>query len=252
MKPGEVDFYDHSYVKEQAPKWQRFLHTYFRSKIVGIENCPNTPFLAVGNHSGGIMIPDTLVWLSAYHNSNRTPPLLTLAHDGFFDMYPQKIKIWASKFGAVRAQEENALEGLRKGYAVQVYPGGDFDACRPFSMRNKIEFAGRKGYVELAKKAKVPIVPIVSHGAHSSLLILRSGKRLAKMLGVDTSLRLKTFPISMSVPWGLWVGPLPGYIPLPTKITIEVCPPISFQGNIETIDRNVRTVMQSCLDRRCA
>jgi hypothetical protein len=31
-------------------------------------------------------------------------------------------------------------------------------------------------------------------------------------LGVDRSRRLKSFPISLSIPWGLWVGPLPGYV----------------------------------------
>ena len=125
------------------------------------------------------------------------------------------------------------------------------DACRPFGMRNRIEFAGRTGYVKLAQQAGVPIVPIVSHGAHNSLVVLRSGKRLAKMLGVNRSLRLQTFPITLSIPFGLWIGPLPGYIPYPTRITIQICPPISSEGDILEIDKKVRTTMQQTLKRMC-
>jgi len=243
--------YDPDYVRAKAPIWKRRLHRYFRAQINGIENCPHTPFLAVGNHSGGILIPDTLIWLSAYHEAQREPPLLTLAHDAFFTMYPTKISRWAKRFGAIRAHHTQALHALKQGYAVQVYPGGDDDACRPFSKRNYIEFAGRMGYIRLAQEAKVPIVPIVSHGAHKSLIILRSGKRLAAWLGTDSQFRLRTFPLSFCAPWGLWLGPMPGYIPFPTKITVKVCPPISSTGDPRVIDRMVRKTMQAALNQRC-
>ena len=243
--------YDHDYVRAKAPIWKRRLHRYFRAQINGIENCPNTPFLAVGNHSGGILIPDTLVWLSAYHEAQREPPLLTLAHDAFFNLYPTRIRNWAKRFGAIRAHYHHARTALEQGYAVQVYPGGDDDACRPFSKRNHIEFAGRMGYVRLAQEANVPIVPVVSYGGHKSLIVLRSGKRLARWLGTDSRFRLRTFPISFCVPWGLWFGPMPGYIPFPTKICIEVCPPISPVGDPIVIDSMVRKTMQAALNRRC-
>ena len=77
----------------------------------------------------------------------------------------------------------------------------DFDACRPFGMRNRIEFAGRTGYVKLAQQAGVPIVPIVSHGGHNSLVVPRLVK-VAKILGVNRSLRLQTFPITL---YSIWV-----------------------------------------------
>lgn len=253
MSLGSIDGYDRDHIRENAWKWKELLHRYFRAQIFGMDNCPSRPFVAVGNHSGAVLIPDTLVWLSYYHSSNRynKPPMLTLAHDAFFDVYPKRITRWASRFGAIRANHVNALQGLKRGYAVQVYPGGDFDACRPFGMRNRIEFAGRTGYVKLAQQAGVPIVPIISHGAHKSLVVLRSGRRLAKILGVNRSLRLQTFPITLSIPFGLWIGPLPGYIPYPTKITIQICPPISSEGDILEIDKKVRTTMQQTLTRMC-
>ena len=69
-----------------------------------------------------------------------------------------------------------------------------------------------------AREAGVPIVPVVCVGGHEALVILAEGAGLARKLGFDRRFRLKTFPLSLSLPWGLWLGPLPGYLPLPTKI----------------------------------
>ena len=86
MSLGSIDGYDGDHIRENAWKWKELLHRYFRAQIVGMENCPSRPFVAVGNYSGAVLIPDTLVWLSYYHSSNRynKPPMLTLAHDAFF------------------------------------------------------------------------------------------------------------------------------------------------------------------------
>jgi len=47
--------------------------------------------------------------------------------------------------------------------------------------------------------------------------ILATGRRLARWLRLDKVARLKVFPISLSVPWGISPAILPE-IPLPTKI----------------------------------
>ena len=150
MRPGELGCYDPDYVRRNAAGWKRLLHGYFRAQVSGMENLPKGPFLAVGNHSGGTLIPDTLVWLSAYHAEERETPLLTLAHDGIFNQYPAAISRWAARFGAIRAEAGLALQALEEGHAVQVYPGGDLDACRPFSQRSRVVFGGRTGYAGLA------------------------------------------------------------------------------------------------------
>jgi 1-acyl-sn-glycerol-3-phosphate acyltransferase len=161
-----------------------------------------------------------------------------------FDFYPQWLAMGLSRLGAVRAKKEIALDALRQGFAVQVYPGGDYDACRSIFRRDEIIFAGRRGYVDLAREAGVPIVPVVSSGAHDALLILWDGVWLSERLGLDKRYRLKAFPLSVSVPWGLWFGPLPGYVPLPTKVRMRVLPPISPEGDPIEVDAKVRSVLQ--------
>ena len=231
----------------RARRLRRLLHGYFRARVDGIEQMPGGPFLAVGNHSGGVLIPDVLVWLSAYHATGRSPALHTLAHDAIFSTYPSALRDWMSDWGAVPAEPGAAHRLLEAGHAVQVYPGGDLDACRPFHARNRICFGGRTGYVRLAREAGVPIVPVVSQGAHRSIIILRSGRRLARWTGAHRRYRLAALPLSLSLPWGLWLGPVPGYIPLPLPIRIRVLPPIEPEGTIEQVDARVRDAMQTTL-----
>ena len=247
-RPGQLGCYDPAYVRRRAPQWKRLLHAYFRARVRGLDRLPEGPFLAVGNHSGGVLIPDTLVWLSAYHSAGRETPLLTLAHDAMFSAYPAPMARWIARFGGIRADRALALSALRQGFAVQVYPGGDHDACRSFWRRHHIVFAGRKGYVALAQQAGVPIVPVASAGAHETLIILREGRRLGRWLGVDRRRRLKAFPLSLSIPWGLWVGPLPGYLPLPAKVDIEVLPALDPAGDIDAVDARVRGALQQAVN----
>jgi 1-acyl-sn-glycerol-3-phosphate acyltransferase len=249
VKPGELGAYDPAFVRRYAPRIAPLLHRWFRAEILGMEQLPRGPFLAVGNHSGGVLVPDTLVWIGAYHTSGQETPLLTLGHDAMFKVYPAPLTRFLARMGALRADKRIALEALRQGYAVQVYPGGDYDACRSFFRRNEIVFAGRKGYVELAREARVPIVPVVSVGGHEALVVLWDGAALSRALRFDRLTRLKTFPLSVSLPLGLWLGPLPVYLPLPTKICVRVLPPISADaGSVDEIDRAVRSSMQQAAD----
>jgi 1-acyl-sn-glycerol-3-phosphate acyltransferase len=250
MRPGDLGSFDAQLVARHAPMLGALVRRWFRAEVQGLEEIPDEPHLFVGNHSGAAMIPDTLVWLDAHHNGPRTTPLLTLAHDQMFDGYPPRVATFLAKMGGLRAGHERAVEALRTGHAVTVYPGGDHDACRTFWRRHEIEFAGRKGYVSVAREAGVPIVPVVSIGAHEALVILAQGRSIAHWLGVDRTHRLKAFPLTLSVPWGLWLGPLPGYVPLPTKIVLRVLDPIDpSSGSVDEVDRRVRDCLSRELSR---
>lgn len=249
---GELDAFDPSFLERHGPWMQQAVRTYFRSECFGLERLPKAPFLGVGNHSGAVMIPDTFVWLAHYFSTAPQKWMLTLAHDAMFDVYPAKLARALAKLGGIRAGPGVAHEALRRGHPVMVYPGGDFDACRSFARRNEIVFAGRKGYVALAREAKVPIVPIVSIGGHETLFILNDGTRLARLLGLDKRFRLRALPLSLSLPWGLWLGPMPGFLPLPAKIDCEVLEPVDPSGDAATVDLEVRTRMQRALDALAA
>nr|MDJ0682146.1 glycerol acyltransferase [Xenococcaceae cyanobacterium MO_167.B52] len=90
-----------------------------------------------------------------------------------------------------------------------------------------------KGFIKLALRQKVPIIPIISTGAHDTLIVLADFYEQAQQLhrwGMPWLLNLdpQVFPIYLGLPWGLAIGPLPN-IPLPVPIRLRVCPPICFE-----------------------
>ena len=183
--------------------------------------------LLVGNHSGGNLTPDTHVFTLAfttYFGVERR--FFQLAHNLVLAMPGLGL---LRKYGTVAASPQNAEKALDTGAALLVYPGGDYEVHRPIWDSAKVDFGGRKGFIRLALRKNVPIVPVVSIGGQETALFLSRGERLARLFGLDRLLRLKVLPISLALPWGLNVGDMLGHFPLPAKITIQVLDPIDLR-----------------------
>ena len=198
---------------------------YFRADVRGLENIPaEGPVLLVGNHSGGNMTPDTLVFTLAfatYFGVERR--FFQLAHNLVLAMP------WLAtlrRYGTVAASPQNADLALDTGAALLVYPGGDYEVHRPSWESGRIDFGRRKGFIRLALEKNVPIVPVVSIGGQETALFLTRGERIARLLRIDRLFRLKVLPISLALPWGLNVGDMLGHLPLPAKISIRVLEPV--------------------------
>ena len=65
--------------------------------------------------------------------------------------------------------------------------------------------------------------------------VIASGRRLASALQLDKVARLKRFPISLSIPWGISPAVLPE-IPFPTKIRTAFQPAVKVDPNPERAD----------------
>ena len=200
--------------------WSR----YFDGEVRGLEHVPATgPVLLVGNHSGGPLTPDTSVFFAAWYRARGLEsPLIGLAFDAAFGV--PWFRELMRKIGEVPASRRNAARALDLGLPVLVYPGGDHECFRPWTDRGRIDFAGRKGFIELALRKRVPVVPVVSHGGHHTTWILTRGDWLGPILGSER-IRTTTFPIALQIPWGISSVATPG-LPLPAKITIEVGAPM--------------------------
>ena len=165
---------DGEYVARLMPLLRLAVKLWFRSEVHGIENIPDGGALLVSNHSGGLIAMDVPVIAVAFHDHfGGDRPLYVLAHDMLFIGYAQgRLR----RAGFLPATRENAEAVLRAGGATIVFPGGDYDAFRPTWRRNKIDFAGRTGYVRTAIEAGVPIVPVVSIGGQEDQLHLSRGE----------------------------------------------------------------------------
>jgi len=224
---------------------------YFRSEVHGLDHIPTGGALLVSNHSGGTVATDIpTISVAFYDRFGYSRPIYTLSHDilsigltkGFF-----------LGTGFIPASRDNAAQALAADAVVMVFPGGDHDAMRPTLQQNVIDFNGRKGYVQTAIDAAVPIVPVVSIGGQETQFFLTRGTWLAKRLGLKRLLRSELFPVSVGFPFGLTVGAI--NLPLPTKIVTRVLPPIDVAAefgrkpDVAAVDAHVRTVMQTALDQ---
>lgn len=223
---ADLEARDPEFIRYQLPAMWLLATLYFRAEVRGLERIPEEgPLLLVGNHSGGNMTPDSMVFLlafNAYFGVER--PLHILAHS-LVTSWPG-VGAFLRRWGVITAGPEAARAALDGGACVLVYPGGDLETHRPWSARHEIRFDGRKGFLRLARDAAVPIVPVVADGGQETFLPLTDGRRLARALGLDRVGRLKVLPVSLALPWGLNIGDLMGHIPLPVKIRVEALEPI--------------------------
>jgi 1-acyl-sn-glycerol-3-phosphate acyltransferase len=254
---ADLDERDPDFIRERLPLMWLFASLWYRGEVRGLGNIPDDgPVLMVGNHSGGNMTPDTVVFTLAfttYFGVER--PFYQLAHNLVLSL-PGLGAL--RKFGTVAASPRNARQALRAGAALLVYPGGDYEVHRPSWQRNRVDFDGRQGFIRLALDEGVPIVPVVAIGGQETALFLSRGEGLARLLALDRMFRLKVLPISLSLPWILNVGDMLGHIPLPAKLTIETLPPIDLEDEFgpdpdldEIYDHLIR-LMQDTLDALAA
>lgn len=234
-----------------------FMKLYFRGEVTGLEHIPPGPALLVGNHNGGITFMEPFLLGREWHLKHQgADDFYYLGHDTLFRI--PALGNLIMKLGAVRASHENAARVFARGRKVAVWPGGNLESFRPWKDRYKVDFHGHKGFVRLALKHRVPIVPMLAFGGHDTFFILRQGKRLARWTGARRLLRSESFPIFLGLPWGVGVGPL-FHLPLPARLSMDVGEPISVEGfaeddpeAVQALYDQVVSTLQSMMDKRVA
>src|SRR3954447_14083500 len=241
------------YIAENLPLSWLFASIWYRAEVRNLANIPEDgPVLLVGNHTGGNMAPETITFTLAFSTFFGVERRFhQLAHNL---VLASPLGPFLRNFGTVAASHDNAKRALDAGAAVLVFPGGDWEVHRPSWQGDKIDFGGRKGFIRLALERDVPIVPVVTIGGQETALWLSRGDWLARLLRLDKRFRLKVLPILIAPPWGLDIGDFLPRIPLPTKITSEVLPPIDIKDrfgdepDLDEVYAHVTRVMQDTLD----
>lgn len=252
---------DPAYIASVLPYLTALFEHYHQATVDGFEHLPEGPALIVGNHNGGTMSPDMFALMVAYwRRFGAGSPAYGLAHDVGFKV--PGLGAALRKVGAVPARPEHAEALLKRGAKVLVYPGGDIDAFRSSSRKNEVVFGERTGFIKVALRAGVPIVPVVAAGAHDCFHVLTDGTGFARRSGFKRLTRIEVFPVILSAPFGLMIGPFTPYVPLPVTMKLRLLPPIRFDdlgpealGDRDAMlrcQRRVRGVMQTALDELVA
>ncbi len=204
------------------------------------------------------MPPDLPVLMTAWwRERGQEEPVFALFHSFLLGL--PGVGSMLRRAGALDATAAGAEKVLRDGGILIDYPGGDYEVFRPWWDRNRIDFGERAGFVRLALRLQVPIVPAVSVGAHEILVVLARGEKVARRLGLDRLFRIKVMPLVFGPPFGVVPGGIPT-LPLPAKITVELCEPIDWSKRfgpeaaeddaiVHRCYNELTSTMQTVLDR---
>jgi 1-acyl-sn-glycerol-3-phosphate acyltransferase len=190
---------------------------WFRVEWEGLDKIPDAGgALLVANHAGAI--PQDAPAIVHGIETERQRPVYGLAEYIFREM-PVVGTLW-SRVGGVTAQPDNAYRLLREqAQLVLVFPEGTKGTSKLYSERYQLRRFGRGGFVEIAMRAGVPVIPIAVVGAEEAMPIVWKSPVLARQLGVPY------FPVTANV---LAFGPVLGMLPFPAKFRLRVLDPVHF------------------------
>ena len=199
--------------KLYAPIYEKL----FRVEWEGLEKIPDGPALLVANHAGAIPSDAPVIMHGIETELER--PVYGLA-DHLFKTVPVVGTLW-SRAGGVIAHPDNAYRLLREQrQLVLVFPEGSKGPGKTYGERYKLRRFGRGGFVQIAMRAGVPVVPIAVVGAEESMPIMFNLAPVAKLLGLPYA------PVTANA---LLFGPLLGSIAyLPAKFKLKVLDPVHF------------------------
>ena len=196
-----------------SPLYKRW----FRVEWEGLEKIPRAGgALLIANHAGAIPADAPIIMHGIEEELGR--PVYGLA-DVLFRSMPVVGTAWA-RGGGVAAHPDNAYRLLRdQRQLVLVFPEGTKGTGKLFSERYRLRRFGRGGFVEIAMRAGVPVVPLTVIGSEEAMPTITKSNLLSRILGVPY------VPITANM---LLLGPLGllGYFP--AKIRIRVLDPVYF------------------------
>jgi 1-acyl-sn-glycerol-3-phosphate acyltransferase len=232
-----------------APVARVFHERWFRVDWLGMEHVPATgPALLVSNHAGTLPWDAIVMKSGVLDNLGRHVRLLA-ANLAFRLPF---IGPLARKSGNTLATAEDAFRLLDSGQLLGVFPEGYKGVGKPYRERYKLQRFGRGGFIEIALRARVPIVPVSIVGSEEIAPMLYDARPLARLFGFPY------FPVTPTFPW---LGPL-GLVPLPSKWIAEFGEPIETEGvdedawqdplTVFDMTDRVRDVIQQTLHRNLA
>lgn len=219
IRRGDVDAWGRS---ERVRGLSRALYSpiykyWFRVEWEGLENVPTDGgALLVSNHAGAIPSDAPAIMHGIETELHRA--VYGMA-EYLFRSLPVVGTLW-SRVGGVPAHPDNAYRLLHDDkQLVLVFPEGSKGTGKQFRDRYRLRRFGRGGFVEIAMRSGVPVIPIAVVGAEESMPTLFKSRSVAAMLNIPY------FPITANM---LAFGPAGILSYFPSKFKIRVLPPVYF------------------------
>jgi 1-acyl-sn-glycerol-3-phosphate acyltransferase len=224
-----------------APAYERW----FRVELDGLEHLPQVGgALLVANHAGALPVDAALVMHGIEAATGR--PVYGLHHWMLREI--PYLGTFLARNGGVVANPANAQRLLAdEGQLALVFPEGTKGTTKPYSQRYRLQRFGRGGFIEVAMRAGVPVLPVAITGTEETMPAL---------LSIDTGRGVRV-PVTANA---LVFGPAGAFVPWPAKIRVHVLAPVKLDvpAGLDAYNRRavadwaelVRTRLQDELDRR--
>lgn len=173
---------------------------YSRARVFGEDLIPGDgPVIYVGKHPRSYLYLETaLLGVFAFWDSGR-PPFRVLESAHASAQRAPLLSWIRHHVGAIPATQESALEVLRQGESLLIFPGGTREL---YGAPDELRWRGREGYARLAVAAQVPVVPFAIAGADQQ------------------------HPIRLSIGRSsVWLPPIPLPVPLDFHFGAPLSPP---------------------------
>ncbi len=230
------------------PLLEAFCRRYFRVELAGAEHVPeHGRALLVANRSGALPWDGLVLRTALRAERPELSPLRWLAEDTVIH-YPF-MGVLMNRLGAVRACPENAERLLAQDRLVAVFPEGAQGSRKLFRDRYRLQRFGRGGYVRLALKLGVPVLPTAIIGAEETNPVLRRSRLLGRLVGTESMPLTPTFP---------WFGVV-GLLPAPVRWRIAIGEPIDLSTYgpeaaedalvVHRLNEQIRSALQALVDQ---
>lgn len=226
----------------------RYKALYHRYTVEGLDRLVNAPAsLVVGYHGRPAAWDVCMLTVALYDRLGYLPHAVL---NPSVDYFPGG-RALLDALGFVAEDGDAVAEIVRRGEHLVVTPGAATEGSRTWMHRYRVKFGEHLGYLRLALRHRLPIVPVGSSGADDAYIGVVDGLKLAKLLGMPRG-------------WSLWIGFGPfGVFPFspafPVRMRQIIGEPIEpwADGEVDPEDREallrihrrVTAAVQDLLDR---
>ncbi len=203
-----INSYSPKFIK-LVSRLTRFLEISLRFSVNGIDNIPTSgPAILLMNHSA-VAVDGMLLNVRFLKEKGRIIRSLISKNMRRHIFLRESVMLC----GGVDANASNALELLKQGELLLIYPGGPKEGLKDDKMRYKLIWDGEYGFIKLALKTWAPVVPIASIGLDENFHLISDGTFINDLLFGPKAFLLPIFRPSRIIP---------------KKVTLHVGEPITF------------------------
>jgi 1-acyl-sn-glycerol-3-phosphate acyltransferase len=227
-------------------RWRQFYHRY---SVEGLQHLDGPPALIVGYHGRPLAYDLCMLTAAIYDRLGYLPR--TLVHRTVDAIPPLK---WLSDgLGFVTRDGDALARTVAAGQHIITAPGGTGEACRSFRDRYRVSWGEHIGYLRVALRYGLRIVPVAAAGVDDGYVGLTDAEAVGRCLGVPRDWV-----------WTLWLGigplgPWPISPPFPVRVRQLIGEPIDLhrgerireddRPRLLGLHRQVTDTVQALLDR---